>query len=37
MELNENMTDEELREMLLGARKSNKEQDVLRVDKASFK
>ena len=36
-ELNENMTDEELREMLLGASKSRKEKDVLLVDKQSFK
>ena len=32
-ELNENMTDEELREMLQGASKSRKEKDVLSVDK----
>ena len=33
IELNENMTDEELREMLLGASKSRKDQSVLLVDK----
>ena len=37
IELNEDMTDEELREMLLGASKSRKEKDVLLVDKQSFK
>ena len=37
IELNENMTDEELREMLQGASKNQKEKDVLLVDKQSFK
>ena len=37
IELNENMTDEELREMLMGASKSRKGGDVLLVDKQSFK
>ena len=40
IELNENMTDEELREMLLGASKpakGRKEKDVLVVDKVSCK
>merc|ERR1712083_673687 len=37
IELNENMTDEELREMLLGASRNRKEKEVLLVDKQSFK